>query len=391
MSDDRAVDHSAGVGDGLLPQQVEPRRGRLRRGLRRRVPGCLAALVALAVVAGGFYWVVTRGVDALEGVFAEPEDYPGPGTGSVVVEVEKGESLTEVGRRLKSRGVVASVQAFTDAARENPESTGIQVGFYELQEEMQAAQALELLVDPENLVKSQVTIPEGMRVSQVLDVLGQKTDFPRRAYQRVIDRSGALGLPRYAGGDPEGYLFPATYEVSPKDKPRSILRRMVDRWRRAADEAGLEQAAGRLGYSPHELMTVASLVEAEGRGDDMPKVARVIYNRLEGEKTDGLLQVDATVNYAADNELGAVPTRADLEIDSAYNTYKKPGLPPGPIEAPGDDAIAAAASPAEGDWFYYVTVNLASGETKFAEDYDQFLRYKDELREYCETESEGAC
>ncbi len=377
---------------GLLPVQPQPRRGRVRRGLRRRIPGCLAALVALAVLVGGFYLVVTRGVAFLDDAFAEPEDYTGPGTGSVVVEVEQGDSLTQMGRELKDQGVVASVQAFTDAARENPDSTGIQVGFYELQEEMPAAEALQVLVNPSNLVKSQVTVPEGKPVSAVLDQLGQDTDFKRQAFQRVIDNQpGSLGLPPYAGGDPEGYLFPATYEINPKDDPTSILRRMVDRWRQAAREAGLEQAADRLGYTPHELMTVASLVEAEGRGDDKAKVARVIYNRLEGEETNGLLQIDATVNYAADNELGAVPTKQDLEIDSPYNTYTSAGLPPGPIEAPGDESIAAATDPAEGDWFYYVTVNLASGETKFAETYDEFLGYKRELQEYCENESEGAC
>jgi len=98
-----------------------------------------------------------------------------------------------------------------------------------------------------------------------------------------------------------------------------------------------------------------------------------------------------TVNYAADQELGAVPTTEDLKIDSPYNTYENPGLPPTPIEAPGDAAIEAAAHPADGDWNYYVTVNLRTGETKFAETYDEFLRYKDELRQYCETESQGAC
>ena len=391
MSDQDRPTDAHGESTGLLPGEAEPRRGRLVRGVRRRLPGCLAALLALAVIAGGFWWVITRGVDLLDSAFAEPEDFEGPGSGSVLVEVEEGASLTAMGRRLKDEDVVASVQAFTDAARENPEATGIQVGFYELQEEMPAAEALEVLVDPQNLVKSQVTIPEGLQVSQVLDVLGQETDFRRSAYQRVLDSGGGLGLPAYAGGDPEGYLFPATYEVNPKDGPRSILRRMVDRWRQAAQEAELERAAKRLGYTPHELMTVASLVEAEGRGDDMPKVARVIYNRLEGDRTDGLLQIDATVNYAADNALGAVPTREDLEISSPYNTYRSPGLPPGPIEAPGDEAIGAAASPADGDWYYYVTVDLASGETKFAESYGQFLGYKKELQDYCENESGGAC
>ena len=396
MSEQQHPDDRPAEGDSLesldlLDTEPEPRRGRARRGLRRRLPGCLAALVALVVVVGGFYVLVTKGVDALGGMFDEPEDFAGPGQGQVLFEVEEGDTVAAMGRSLKDEGVVASVQAFTDAARSTPGSEGIQVGFYELQEEMPAQDALDVLVDPQNLLRTTVTVPEGLRVEQVLDLLGKQTDFARRAFQRVVDRSGQLGLPGYAGGDPEGYLFPATYEVRPDDTPRSILRRMVERWRQAADEAGLEQAAQRLGYTPAQLMTVASLVQAEGRGDDMPKIARVVYNRLEGDETNGLLQIDATVNYAADNDLRAVPTTEDLEIDSPYNTYANPGLPPGPIEAPGDDAIEAAAKPADGDWFYYVTVNLATGETKFAETYDEFLGYKQELRDYCATESEGAC
>jgi UPF0755 protein len=134
-------------------------------------------------------------------------------------------------------------------------------------------------------------------------------------------------------------------------------------------------------------MTIASLVESEARGDDMPKVARVIYNRLEteGAPTYGKLEIDATVNYALGRNLGVALSEEDLDVDSPYNTRKYAGLPPGPIEAPGDDAIAAAANPAEGPWFFYVTVDLKTGETKFTDDYDEFLEFKAELQEYCET------
>ena len=164
---------------------------------------------------------------------------------------------------------------------------------------------------------------------------------------------------------------------------------MVTRWRQAADDAGLEDAAAELGKTPAELMVIASLVEAEGRGDDMPKIARVIYNRLDGPGdkggTNGLLQIDASVNYGLDQELGVALTTDQLQQDTPYNTYTRAGLPPTPIEAPGDDAIAAAANPEPGDWYYYVTVDLATGETKFAETYDEFLTYKDEYTEYCTT------
>ncbi|GCD88823.1 endolytic transglycosylase MltG [Nocardioides sp. LS1] len=371
--------------DDLLP----PVGGRRRKG--RGLKGCLAVLVALAVVVGGFYFVVTRGVDFISSHFSSAEDFNGPAHGKVSFEVHDGDSIAAMGRNLKAAGVIASVQAFTDAAAAEPRSTGIQVGFYQLQKEMPAADALAVLIDPANIVKDTVTIPEGLRVVDIVALLAKKTDFSAGQFQKVLDNPDQLGLPDYAQGNPEGYLFPSTYDFGPTEKPAQMLTDMVDRWKQAADDADLEGAAQRLGYTPAQLMTVASLVQSEGRGSDMPKIARVIYNRITGTETNGLLQIDSTVNYATDNQLGAVPTTDDLQIDSPYNTYVHPGLPPTPIEAPGDAAIAAATHPADGNWYYYVTVNLATGQTKFAETYDEFLRYKDELRQYCETESAGAC
>jgi len=378
--------------DPILGADYErPVEGRRRRK-KSRVPGCLAVLASLVVLAGGLYFVVTRGVDAIADRFSEPEDFAGPGKGQVIFEVKEGDSVAEMGRGLKADGVVASVEAFTEEAAGNPDSTSIQVGSYKMKKQMPAADALDILMDPDNILKNTITIPEGLRVEDITALLADHTDYDQAQFDKALDDPAALGLPDYAEGNPEGYLFPSTYDFGPKETPKAMLSDMVDRWEQAATDADLESAAADLGYTPKELMTVASLVESEAsRAEDRAKVARVIYNRLEGDETDGLLQIDATVNYAADQELGAVPTTEDLKIDSPYNTYENPGLPPTPIEAPGDAAIEAAAHPADGDWNYYVTVNLRTGETKFAETYDEFLRYKDELRQYCETESQGAC
>lgn len=362
-----------------------------RRRKRRGLPGCLAVLVALAVLVGGFYLGVTKGVDWVSDQFSSAADYPGPGTGEVSFEVEKGDTVAEMGRNLKDQGVVKSVQAFLDAAAAEPDSGTIQVGFYAMKKEMAADDAVAVLIDPANQVKNTVTIPEGLRVVDIVDVLAEKTDFGAAKWETALADTEALGLPDFAGGNPEGYLFPATYEIGPKATPADILAMMVARWRQAADEADLEGAAEALGYTPHELMTIASLVEAEGRGDDMAKIARVILNRLEGPGdqggTNGRLQIDATVNYAL-NRTGTVAVTLDeLEnTDSPYNTYLNAGLPPGPIEAPGDEAIAAASNPADGPWYYYITVNLKTGETKFTETYAEFLALKNgEYAEYCET------
>jgi UPF0755 protein len=363
--------------------------GPVDRGGRRRrnnLKGCLAVLVAAAIVVGGFYFVLDRGVDLLKSQFSSAEDFGGPARGKVTFEVHQGDSLAAMGRNLKKQGVVASVQAFTEAAAAEPASTGIQVGFYRLQKEMPAADALEVLVDPDNILKNTVTVPEGLRVADILDVLADKTEFPRAQYEKVLADPQGLGLPSYANGNAEGYLFPSTYDLGPKETPKSILAGMVARWRQAAEDADLEARAQELGYTPGELMIVASLVEAEAaRDEDRGKVARVIYNRLEGDETNGLLQIDASVNYGLQQKLGVALSTEQLQQDTPYNTYTRPGLPPTPIEAPGDAAIAAAAHPTEGDWYYYVTTDLRTGETKFASTYDEFLGYKREFQKYCET------
>ncbi len=122
-------------------------------------------------------------------------------------------------------------------------------------------------------------------------------------------------------------------------QPADMLRAMVDRWRQAAADTDLEAKAKQLGYTPHEIMTIAAILEAEGRGDDKPKIARVIYNRLEIDPNPaaGFLQIDATVNYALNQPLTVVLTtdQIDSVADTPYNTYRQKGLPPGPIEAPG--------------------------------------------------------
>jgi UPF0755 protein len=361
-----------------------------RRHRRKNRFGCLAVLIAMAVLLGGGYFAATTGISALRDRFSPPEDYTGAGSGKVLVEVRAGDSASDIGVSLLEKDVIASLEAFTDAARQDPDSTGIQVGFYELRRQMPAADALDVLVDPSNLIQSALTVPEGLTVEQIVERLAKETDFNARQFNKVLRQPKKIGLPGYAGGNPEGYLFPATYSVPPNATPRSILEAMVDRWREAADAAGLEEAAERLDYTPAELMVVASLVEAESNRDaDRGKVARVIYNRLETDATDGLLQIDAAVNYAHDRDLGIALTTEDLEIDSPYNTYRNPGLPPTPIEAPGDAAIEAAANPTDGPWVYYVTVNLRTGETKFTDDYDEFLQFKAEYKDYCATQSDS--
>lgn len=394
MSDPHADQHADGYDghtggvvsdDGLLVEDF----GEDTR--RRGWMGCLAVLVVVALVLAGVYVGLTRGIEELrERLGAGPEDYAGPGTGRVLFEVAQGDTITRMGEGLEEQGVVASVDAFVEAAAEEPRASRIQPGHYQLKEEMAAADALAVLVDPANMVTTTVTVPEGLRAVDVAALLAEKTDFKRERFLALVNRPRGLGLPKGAQGRVEGYLFPATYAFGPKATPQTMLKAMVDRWKDAAAEVDLAGAAQRLGYSQHELMTLASLVEAEATPEYMPQVARVLYNRMEipDNGTGGLLQLDATVNYAHGNKLGARTSAEERQIDSPYNTYRYPGLPPGPIEAPGLAAMKAVVQPADGGWLYYVTVNLRTGETKFAETLDEHNTYVEELDDYCRNESE---
>jgi UPF0755 protein len=376
--------------ESLLGDQTPtPAGGRRAEKSRRRGPGCLIALVVLALLAGVAYWGVTTGIEKIQDQFSSADDYPGPGSGEVSFEVKQGDSIAEMGRGLKEAGVVASVEAFIDAAGANPEADTIQAGNYSLLQEMKASDVVSVLVNPDNIVTTDVTIPEGFTVRQIVARLVEGTGFKQADFEAALQDPQALGLPAYAKGNPEGYLFPATYSFGPDEQPADMLRAMVARWQQAATDNDLEAAGDALGYTPHEIMTIASLIEAEGRGKYRKKISRVIYNRLENPDnglTNGLLEIDATVNYALGrDDLGLGLTAEDLEVDSPYNTRKYPGLPPGPIEAPGDDSIQAALTPTDGPWLWYVTTDLKTGETKFTDDYDEFLEFKGEYEEYCET------
>lgn len=362
--------------------------GGRRRG--RGLCGCLAVLVAIAVLGGGGYVVATKGTSYIRDhlSFSSAPDYSGPGHGKLTFEVKQGDTIGAIGRALKAKGVVKSVDAFTAAAGS---STGIQVGAYALKKKMTAADAFAVLKDPANIVKNTVTIPEGLRVVDIVAILAARTKYSAADFDKVLSDPSQLGLPAYANGNPEGYLFPSTYDFTPKEKPVDMLSDMVKRWQQAATAANLESAAQALGHTPAELMTIASLIQAEGRGSDMPKISRVLYNRLDNPGngvTNGLLQVDATVNYALHRKgVVAVTTDETQHTDSPYNTYLHQGLPPSPIEAPGDQALKAAAHPARGNWLFYVTVNLRTGETKFTDSYSEFLGFKQELTTYCTTSS----
>ncbi|MFC4585090.1 endolytic transglycosylase MltG [Sphaerisporangium corydalis] len=346
-----------------------------RRQRRQKRKGFLAFFVAVIIIAGvlgvggyyGYNWI--RDV-------AVPKDFTGQGSGEVLVEIKAGQSATEVAQTLVEQGVVASERAFVNAIGAAGKSASLQPGEYKLRKGMAASSAVPLL-DPKRRLQTTVTVREGLRLSQVLEQLSTATGRPVEDFRKAARDREALGLPAYARRL-EGFAFPATYEVSPKSSPDDVLAAMVTRYKRAAADADLVAKAKRVGRTPLEVMTIASIVQAEsGSEQDMPKVSRVIYNRL--NRTPQMrLQMDSTVMYGL-GKFGIAATHEELKSKSPYNTYARLGLPPGPIGNPGDHAIKAALEPADGTWLFFVTTDPKRHITKFTDSEAEFFKLAEEF------------
>lgn len=218
-------------------------------------------------------------------------------------------------------------------------------------------------------------IPEGWRATQVYAAVDKALGVPRGTARAAV-ASVVPDLPTDAGGNPEGFLFPATYPIDATTTPQSLLRYMVTTAGERFGTDRITQGARRGGFSLYETVTIASIVQAEADTvEDMGKVARVIHNRMARGMA---LQMDSTLNYAL-NRNTVDTSHADTRIDSPYNTYARPGLPPTPIDNPGEEAMHAAVDPAPGDWLYFVTVK--PGDTRFTSSYEEQLKNVAEFNE----------
>ncbi|MEV7971883.1 endolytic transglycosylase MltG [Cellulomonas sp. NPDC089187] len=346
-----------------------------RRKNRRRRSGVVLVLVLALLGGTGFVvWSVFGDLFGGDGTQATVRDYPGPGAGEAQVTVSAGDSGQAIGAKLVDVGVVATVGAFTDAYSANSQATSIQPGTYALKQQMTAADAVNALLDQANRVSSRVTIPEGYTAAQIYDRIYEITTIPVEDLEAAAQDPAALGVP-VAVENIEGWLYPATYEFEPGSSATDVLSAMV---------AKTVQELTAKGVATDQMETVlikASIVEREGKRDeDRPKIARAIENRL----ADGqLLQVDAVVAYGlgiSGTELTNADTSGAQPPYNPYNTYKVAGLPPTPIASPGAASVDAVLAPAEGDWLFWVTVNLDTGETKFARTYDEHQANVAELR-----------
>lgn len=333
------------------------------------------ALLAALGIAGGILWS-TYGDRVSLALGWTSDDYQGGGHGEVVVTIASGDIGSDVAATLEEAGVVKTASAFYELLLAQEPAVEFHPGSFMLKREMSSQAALDALEDPANRLELTVTIPEGMAAMDALERVSEVTDIPMDEFETAVADPSAYGVP---GEFPtiEGFLFPATYVFEPSDTAESIVQKLVDRMSQALQEHGVAEG------DEWRVLTLASIVQREAGSnlEDFPKIARVFLNRLDVGMN---LQSDATVTYGTGNS-HTVWTTAEERADASnkYNTYANPGLPIGPIGLPGDVAIDAVVHPAAGDWLFFATVNLETGETVFSATVAEHERAVQQLSEWC--------
>ncbi|MEU9883209.1 endolytic transglycosylase MltG [Streptomyces phaeochromogenes] len=354
---------------------------------RRSGGACLVVTLAFTGVIGGVGYF---GYQFYQDRFGSAPDFAGRGNGQqVTVVIPRGAGGYVIGQKLKAAGVVQSVDAFVDAQSSNPNGKTLQDGVYTMQKQMSASSAVELMLSPKS--RSNLVLQEGIRNDEVYKLVDARLQITPGTTKNVAqDDYKKLGLPEWALEHPnvkdplEGFLYPSSYAVAKGMKPRDVLKQMVGRANVEYNKLDLEAEAEKLNLDdPWQVLTVASLVQAEGKyKHDFEKVARVVYNRLKPNNTEtyGLLDFDSTVNYLrGESKLATGSVNALRKIDDPYNTYKNKGLPPGPIGNPGSVAIESALHPADGDWYYFVSVS--EDKTLFAVTNEEHNRNREKYLE----------
>lgn len=323
-----------------------------KRKPKNWVVGLVASLVLLGLIGGGTFLAY----DQIKSFVAQfqIEDYEGEGGPKTTITIEDGDNGAAVARKLVEADVIKSFDAiYRDMLRTD---FTIYPGTYEFPTQIPGATALRILIEGKNRVVAQITIPEGRRIQQIKELLATEFGFT----EAEIDAALESQMARVSKDAPtlEGYLFPATYTFDPGVTATKVISTMVDRM-----EAELESHKVEL-IDAHDLLSLAALIQAEGKIEaDFFKISRVFANRLE---IGMALQSDPTVKYRYEGEQSNF-TNGVRDASNPFNTYIYPGVPVGPVGNPGSLAIDAALRPADGDWLFFVSINLKTGETVFSE------------------------
>lgn len=354
------------------------RRKPVRRPKKRkksRAALWIGMVVVLALIAAGGYYGIRQIMD-----IGSYDDYAGQGESDVVIEVEKGDSTGDIAATLVEAEVVASSSAFVVASESDGRVRAVQPGYYVMKTKSSGEAAVSQIVNPEarvghlqikpgtqlyDITKTDGSVNPGI-VSQLAtascaDLNGKSTCVPPEQLLEAAKKAdlAELGAPEWAvspasRAEPqrrlEGLIMPGVYDVRPGTTAEELWKELVSDSATRMQAVGMPNIAAETGFTPYQVLTIASLIEREAIEEDFRKVSRVTYNRL---AEDMRLQYDSTVNYVLDR-----PTirtnEADRNRAGPYNTYENTGLTPTPISAPSAEAIKAAVAPEKGPWLYFV-------------------------------------
>ena len=326
-----------------------------------------------ALVSLGLVGVVTFSLHFLRVPGSSAPDFlcGSPSQTRANINIASGESGFEIAQSLFEAGVVKSSEAYFRVAVGDPRSQKVAPGNHEIDLNLCATEALNQLLDSARIT-GLINIFEGAWLSEILPQFYaanfSKSDVSS-ALSSVVKPSGFSTI--------EGLLFPAQYSFATDTSAKVALQSMIDRASKEMKAAGFYSSKEK--FTPQQLLIIASLVQAEGNTGDFSKISQVIRNRL----VKGMpLQFDSTVHYVKKTRGSIFLSTQSTLLNSPYNTYRKYGLPPGPINNPGADALRAAVNPTPGDWLYFITV--APFDTRYTSDINQFndwkVEYKKNLR-----------
>jgi UPF0755 protein len=353
---------------------------------RRSFRSALIVVLASFVILGGVaLWLVRE-------IYGFPERRHEGSGAEVTVKIEKGMKFPQVAAALEHAGVIERPQWFRLYAMHRGLANKVRAGEYKLRDNLTPREVLDTLIQGVEEINIAVTIPEGLHIREVFAIFEQSgiaEAAPLEALARDADWLADHGL---AGETAEGYLFPDTYRFKKATPPEKVLETMLARHRAVFDELkklharSVDKLKKQLSWTDRELVILASIVEKEAADPaERPTIASVFYNRLTSPSfTSRRLETDPTIRYGctipAKKSPGCVGwqitdrlRRAQLDdADNLYNTYQRPGLPPGPISNPGRGSLEAVMAPVDSDYLYFVARDARSHV--FSKSYEEHTR-----------------
>lgn len=347
-----------------------------------------AGFVVIIIAAGGFsFWVFRSVTAALE--HSKASEY---------IRIEKGSTPAEITAKLAGEGIITNETAANLYLRAFADASKLQAGEYQFPSPISTVQVFKLLEKGQDLT-IKLTIPEGYTrfdiARRIAERFGRSAPAADGTQMAAIDEKAVLALMDDVtlirdispnAGNLEGYMYPTTYNVPRDAKPQDIIRMMVEQFRKFWKPEWTQQARS-LGRTPHEIVTIASLIETEtGVEHERPIVAGIINNRLAKNIPLGIDQTNVYIAKMMGRWDGTI-NKSDLEVDSPYNTRIKTGIPPGPISSVTESSIKAALNPTPNNFIFYVrNVDLNDGSHWFYASAAEFEKGKAKYQHWLEKE-----